>query len=219
MLVEKPLDRSIHDSLPMQKKARKIALRSAYFQAFCPAFRCFETCSTAGGSGDIVPHAPSYFLLVHPAPTLQTMRVARARGRRSLSRMGTPIFDVLIGLVGLPARVSAMPATRSRELDVRTAREPSCGSLDSRAGPARSLWNSKTGCHASRSLERRLASSGCHTTREGACDVGRDNRTRSSRPRIVTVRWWMISAVPFGRSLSRCDIGRGCETNRPLDAV
>ncbi len=152
VLVEKPLGLAYSDTIPALDAEREtnVTCGCAYFRRFYPAYRMVRDMLARGDLGDIVHVRLTYFSWFDPArDDPKYWRVVRSRsGGGPLSDMGTHMFDVLIGLLGLPARVSAMTITRSRDWDV----EDGSGIVMRLPGGALATaavhWNSKTWSHS-----------------------------------------------------------------------
>ncbi|MHB9028604.1 MAG: Gfo/Idh/MocA family protein [Candidatus Latescibacterota bacterium] len=152
VLVEKPLGLTYEDVQPALEAEADSGLVSgcAYFRRFYPVYRRTAEMLAQGVFGKVVHVRLSYFSWFNPAPEdPKYWRVVRSRsGGGPLSDMGTHMFDVLIGLLGLPEKVSAMTAAQDRDWDVED------GSAILMRLPGGALvtagihWNSKTWNHA-----------------------------------------------------------------------
>jgi predicted dehydrogenase len=151
-LVEKPLGLTYEEVRPALEAAMNTPMASgcAYFRRFSPVYRKTAEMLAQGVFGKVVHVRLSYFSWFNPTPEdPKYWRVVRARsGGGPLSDMGTHMFDVLIGLFGLPEKVSAMTAAQDRDWDVED------GSAIVMRLPGGALitagihWNSKTWNHA-----------------------------------------------------------------------
>lgn len=151
VLVEKPLGLDAGDA----EKALNIAESSnlvagcAYFRRFYPAYSLVETMIANGEFGDIVLVRMAYYSWFDPTPEdRKYWRVERTRsGGGPLADMGSHMFDVLIGLLGMPARVFASAPTLERSWNV----EDSSAFVMTLPGGAPVTgsfhWNSKTWLH------------------------------------------------------------------------
>jgi predicted dehydrogenase len=152
VLVEKPLGLTYEDVRPALEAAAdsKCASGCAFFRRFYPVYRKTAELLACGVFGKVVHVRLSYFSWFDPSPEdPKYWRVVRARsGGGPLSDMGTHMFDVLIGLFGLPEKVSAMTEIQDRGWDVEDGsavimRLP--GGILVTAGIH---WNSRTWNHA-----------------------------------------------------------------------
>jgi len=151
-LVEKPLGLTYEDALSAVEAARDAGLVSgcAYFRRFYPAYRRTAEMLERGVFGKVTHIRLSYFSWFNPAPDdPKYWRVVRARsGGGPLADMGTHMFDVLIGLFGLPERVSAMVAAQDRDWDVEDGSAIIMRFPGGALATAAIHWNSKTWNHA-----------------------------------------------------------------------
>jgi predicted dehydrogenase len=122
VLVEKPLGLSYSDTLPaVQAEALSSAVCGcAYFRRFYPAYRMASEILKAGELGKIIHIRLSYFSSFDPSPDdPKYWRVVHSKsGGGPLVDMGSHMFDVLIGLFGLPVKVSAITSAQIRSWDV-----------------------------------------------------------------------------------------------------
>ncbi len=226
VLVEKPLGLAFDDTIPAldAEKGAKDACGCAYFRRFYPAFRMVRDMLDRGDLGDIVHLRLSYFSWFDPAPDdSKRWRVVRARsGGGPLSDMGTHMFDVLIGLFGLPARVSAMTVTRSREWDVEDGAGIVMRFPDGALATAAVHWNSKTWSHAFEIVgtEARVLWQP-YDSGKVLVTVGRDT-IEHDLPPAANVHLPLVDdfvgAVSEGRSPA-VTLAEAAKTNRLLDAV
>ena len=151
VLVEKPLGLSHADALPAVKmEARSpLACGCAYFRRFYPAYLHAKEMLARGEFGKIVHVRMAYYSWFNPSTDdPKYWRVIRAKsGGGSLSDMGTHMFDVLIGLFGLPERVSAATVTLDRDWDVEDSAGMVMRLKNGALASAEFHWNSKTWSH------------------------------------------------------------------------
>jgi predicted dehydrogenase len=152
VLVEKPLGLSFEDTRPAldAEAAAAVTTGCAYFRRFYPAYRMVRDMLERGEFGKIVHIRLTYFSWFDPGPDdPKRWRVVRTvSGGGPLSDMGAHMFDVLIGLFGLPERVSAMTVTRDRAWDVEDGSGIVMRMSDGALATAAVHWNSKTWSHA-----------------------------------------------------------------------
>jgi len=152
VLVEKPLGLSYENTRPAldAEAAAAVSAGCAYFRRFYPAYRMVRDMIERGEFGRIVHIRLAYFSRFDPGPDdPKRWRVVRAAsGGGPLSDMGTHMFDVLIGLFGLPERVSAMTVTRDRDWDVEDGAGIVMRMPDGALATAAFHWNSKTWSHS-----------------------------------------------------------------------
>lgn len=151
VLVEKPLGLSADDAdrAVREEAATGLATGCAYFRRFYPGYRMLGDMLKSGEFGRVVLVRMAYFSWFDPKPgDPKYWRVVRARsGGGPIADMGTHMFDVLIGLFGLPETVFAHTSTLDRDWDV----EDSSAMVMSLHGgipvTASFHWNSKTWTH------------------------------------------------------------------------
>jgi len=151
VLVEKPLGVTGEDARRAVEVEEKSPLVSgcAYFRRFYPGFGMLKEMLENGEFGKVVLVRMAYFSWFDPKPEdPKYWRVVREKsGGGPISDMGTHMFDFLIGLFGLPERVSAMTGTLDRDWDV----EDSSAILMRLPGGAPVTasfhWNSRTWVH------------------------------------------------------------------------
>ena len=151
VLVEKPLAVSADDAAAAVRAAEGKDLRAgcAYFRRCTPRYTQAAEMLAAGEFGQVVLVRMTYFSWFNPEPDdPKFWRVVKAAsGGGPLSDMGSHMFDVLIGLLGMPKTVMA----RCENLVHRWEVEDSSVlimTLESGAQTIASFhWNSKTWSH------------------------------------------------------------------------
>ena len=151
VLVEKPMALNHVEALELvdmaQQSDRKCGV--SYFRRFAPKYAMVEEMLRAGAFGQVVLIRMTYFSWFNPAKAdPKYWRVVPGKsGGGPLSDMGTHMFDVLIGLFGLPEKVYAKVATLTHDYAV----EDSAGIIMTMSGGAQVVcsfnWNSKTWSH------------------------------------------------------------------------
>ena len=121
----------------------------AYFRRFAPKYAMAKAMLGAGDFGRVVLVRMTYFSWFDPAaddPKYWRV-VPEKSGGGPLADMGTHMFDVLIGLLGMPERVYARVATLTHDYAV----EDSAAVIMTLPGGAQVIasfnWNSKTWSH------------------------------------------------------------------------
>jgi predicted dehydrogenase len=151
VIVEKPLGLSAADCERLLHIADRTDTKAtcAYFRRFYPAYEHTKQMLDDGTFGQVVSLRMTYFSWFNPAPSdPKYWRVVRSKsGGGPLSDMGTHMFDVLIGLFGLPVSVYA----KCENLVHRWEVEDSAAILMTLATGAQVTasfnWNSKTWRH------------------------------------------------------------------------
>ena len=152
VLVEKPLGINAADALQAVKAAREhpnLAAGCAYFRRLSARYAHAKRMIDRGELGRIVLVRLTYFSWFNPAPDdPKYWRVVPAKsGGGVLADMGSHMFDVLIGLVGLPVKVIA----ETKTLVQPYAAEDSAALLMELPGGAPAVgafgWNSRTWAH------------------------------------------------------------------------
>ena len=151
VLIEKPLavDYQQTRALTAAAKATDRRCGVAYFRRFSPKYVMAKKMLEAGQFGQVILIRMTYFSWFNPLPTdPKYWRVIPERsGGGPLSDMGTHMFDVLIGLLGLPERVFALAETLTHKYAV----EDSCVAVMKMQNGAQVIasfnWNSKTWSH------------------------------------------------------------------------
>ncbi len=151
VLVEKPLGCSGADVEKAVEAERNtdLATGCAYFRRFYPGYDMLRDMIEAGEFGRIVLARMAYFSWFDPSPDdPKHWRVVRSKsGGGPISDMGTHMFDVLIGLMGMPERVSAMTAALDRNWDVEDSSALVMRMPGGAVVTASFHWNSKTWVH------------------------------------------------------------------------
>jgi predicted dehydrogenase len=151
ILVEKPLGISFDDA-QAAVRAESCTDRvcgCAYFRRFYPRYSMLRDMIEAGEFGRLVLVRMSYFSWFNPAvDDPKYWRVIRKKsGGGPIADMGSHMFDVLIGLMGLPATVSAMTSSLDRTRDVEDSSAMVMRMGDDTLVTAGFHWNSKTWVH------------------------------------------------------------------------
>ena len=148
VLVEKPLGIDAEDAGRLVKSAASRDLRAgcSYYRRFFPCYEQARGMLDAGEFGEIVLIRMTYFTWT--ALPADNWRVVKAKsGGGPLSDMGSHMFDVLIGLLGMPATVFANVHTHVQSYEV----EDSAAAVMQMPNGADVLvsfhWNSKTWTH------------------------------------------------------------------------
>jgi len=151
VLVEKPLGISYinAEKAVIAESHTECATGCAYFRRFYPGYRMLKDMLQNGEFGKVVLVRMAYYSWFDPKPDdPKYWRVVKSRsGGGPISDMGTHMFDVLIGLFGMPETVFARTATIDRDWDV----EDSSAMVMTLPGGAEVTasfhWNSKTWVH------------------------------------------------------------------------
>ena len=151
VLVEKPLGLSNADvaDLVAAEKATPLATGCAYYRRFYPGYKMLKDMIANGEFGKIVLVRMAYFAYFDPAADdPKYWRVIREKsGGGPISDMGTHMFDLMIGLLGLPEAVQAMTATLDRGWDVEDSSAMLMRLKGGAPVTASFHWNSKTWTH------------------------------------------------------------------------
>lgn len=151
VLVEKPVALNYAEAQELTAVADKCNCKCgvSYFRRFSPRYTMTEEMLKAGEFGQVVLIRMTYFSWFNPTKDdPKYWRVAPEKsGGGPLSDMGTHMFDVLIGLFGLPERVYAKVETLTHDYAV----EDSAAAIMTMPGGAQVVcsfnWNSKTWSH------------------------------------------------------------------------
>lgn len=151
VLVEKPLGLTGSEAQEAAEAetASSLASGCAYFRRFYPGYRMLKKMIEKGEFGKIVLVRMAFFSWFNPTPEdPKYWRVVRSKsGGGPISDMGTHMFDVLIGLLGLPESVMAMTETLDRNWDVEDASAIVMRMPGGALVTASFHWNSKTWVH------------------------------------------------------------------------
>jgi predicted dehydrogenase len=151
VLVEKPLGLSFPDTQAavQAEAAAPVTSGCAYFRRFYPAYRMVREMLDRGEFGRIVHIRMAYFSWFDPSPDdPKYWRILKAKsGGGPIADMGAHMFDVLIGLFGIPESVSAITSTHDRSWDVEEDTAILMRMGDGALVEASFSWNSKTWSH------------------------------------------------------------------------
>ena len=151
VLVEKPVGVNYAQAVELIESAERSPNKCgvAYFRRFAPKYAMAEEMLRNGEFGQVVLIRMTYFSWFNPTkddPKYWRV-VPEKSGGGPLSDMGTHMFDVLIGLFGLPEKVYARVATLTHNYNV----EDSAAAIMTMPGGAQVIasfnWNSKTWSH------------------------------------------------------------------------
>ena len=148
VLVEKPLGVSGEDAARLVEAAAGSNLRAgcAYYRRCYPCYAHARRMLADGRFGRIVLIRMTYFSWPDlPAGDWRTIRSKSGGG--PLSDMGSHMFDVMIGLLGLPRSVYAKTKTLVRPYDVEDAAAIVMEMANGASAVAAFNWNSKTWSH------------------------------------------------------------------------
>ena len=152
VLVEKPLGLTAEDAREVVKAAEHTDIRAgcAYYRRFFPCYRQAKEMIDRGEFGKIVLVRMTYFSWTNPSPDdpHTYWRVVKSKsGGGPISDMGSHMFDVMIGLLGMPNRVFARTKTLVHPYDVEDSAVVTM-ELEQGADVIASFhWNSKTWSH------------------------------------------------------------------------
>ena len=151
VLVEKPVGLNYRQAKQLMDAAEQSDRRCgvAYFRRFCPKYRMAEEMIEANEFGQIVLIRMTYFSWFNPSrDDPKYWRVVPERsGGGPVSDMGTHMFDVLIGLLGLPQGITAKAKTLTHDYGVEDSCVATFTMPDGAPGIASFNWNSKTWSH------------------------------------------------------------------------
>ena len=151
VLVEKPLGLSLEDTASAIEAERNTSLSTgcAYFRRFYPGFQIVKDMLENGEFGEIVLVRMAYFSNFDPSPDdPKYWRVIKSRsGGGPISDMGSHMFDVLIGLLGMPVAVQSMTSSVARNWDVEAGVAILMRLSNGAPVTASFNWNSKTWVH------------------------------------------------------------------------
>ena len=151
VLVEKPLGITAADAAQAVNAAAGKDLRAgcAYFRRCCPRYAQARKMIDKGEFGDIVLVRMTYFSWFNPdKDDPKYWRVVKSKsGGGPLSDMGSHMFDVLIGLVGMPKTVYARCENLVHHWDVEDSAAIIMTLTNGAHVVASFNWNSKTWAH------------------------------------------------------------------------
>ena len=151
VLVEKPLGLTADDCARVVAAAEQSDRYAAcaYFRRFSPRFQYLREMLARGEFGQVISINMSYQSWFSPAADdPKYWRVVREKsGGGALSDMGSHMFDVLIGLFGLPARVFARCENLTQRWDVEDSASMTLRMPGGALVTASFNWNSKTWRH------------------------------------------------------------------------
>ncbi|MBI3948642.1 MAG: Gfo/Idh/MocA family oxidoreductase [Armatimonadetes bacterium] len=226
VLVEKPLGLNAAEcarAVAAAERSGKVA-GCAYFRRLFPRYQHTRQMLEDGEFGRVVHVRLTYFSWFAPTPDdPKYWRVVRAKsGGGPLSDMGTHMFDVLIGLFGLPVSVDARCENLVHAWDV----EDSAGVLfqlpDGAQGVASFHWNSKTWRHEFEMVGTEAKIDWLpYDTGPVVKTVGReitDLQLPSAENVHLPLVEDFVQAVREGRA-PVCPLEEAAKTNRLLDAI
>jgi predicted dehydrogenase len=226
VLVEKPLGLDFQACEEVLAAAANSGTTAgcAYYRRLFPAYQHARDMLAAGEFGRIVLGRMVYFSWFAPAPDdLKRWRVLRERsGGGPLSDMGTHMFDVLIGLLGMPAKVHARCANLVHDWDVEDTARLSLEMADGALVTGSFGWTSSTWRHEFE-LVGTEAKVYWHPYDGGQIikTVGREI-TKLELPPAANVHLPLVedfvAAVREGREPA-CPLSAAADTNALLDAV
>ena len=151
VLIEKPIGISYPQACELIKVAKtaKGKCGCAYFRRFYPRYKMAKEMLEKGEFGQVVLIRMTYFSWFNPTkddPKYWRV-VPEKSGGGPLSDMGTHMFDVMIGLFGLPASVFAKVATITHTYKVEDSSVIIMNYENGTPVVASFHWNSKTWSH------------------------------------------------------------------------
>lgn len=151
VLCEKPLGLNADDATRAVEAAERSGLVAgcAYFRRLYPAYRAIRTMLETEAFGKIVLVRMAYYSWFDPKPEdPKYWRVVSSRsGGGPIADMGSHMFDMLIGLFGLPEQVFASTACLDRAWDVEDSSAMVMTLPGGVPATASYHWNSKTWLH------------------------------------------------------------------------
>ena len=151
VLVEKPLGVDAADAARAVKAAEGKDLRAgcAYYRRTMPRYEQARQMLAAGEFGRVVLVRMTYFSWFNPpADDPKYWRVVRAKGGGGpLADMGSHMFDVAIGLLGMPRTVYARAKTLVQPYEVEDSAVILMELADGAPVVASFAWNSRTWSH------------------------------------------------------------------------
>ena len=154
VLVEKPLGLTAADASPAVEAAERARMQGlkagcAYFRRLTPRYLQAKHMLDSEEFGQVVLVRMTFFSWFNPdREDPKFWRVVKAKsGGGPLSDMGTHMFDVMIGLLGMPRRVFARLATQTHDYEVEDSAAIIMEYDDGPQVVASFNWNSKTWSH------------------------------------------------------------------------
>jgi predicted dehydrogenase len=226
VLVEKPLGVSGDEcarAVAAAGKSDKLA-GCSYFRRLFPAYRQAQEMIQQGEFGQIVLVRMVFFSWFGPAEDdPKYWRVIRARsGGGPISDMGTHMFDVMIGLLGMPVRVYARCENLVQKWDVEDCASIIMTLQNGAQATASFSWSSKTWRHEFEIVGTE-AKVYWHPYDSGEVvkTVGRQvdtlNLTPAENVHLPIVEDF-VQAVREGRQPA-CQLSEAAKTNTLLDAI
>ena len=149
VLIEKPLGLNAADCqrlIDLSEKHKNLKTGCAYYRRFYPAFDQAKQMIEAEEFGDINLIRMHYFSWGgYPADNWRVIKSKSGGG--PLSDMGSHMFDVMIGLFGLPRSVYAKVGTKTHEYEVEDSAAIIMKMPNDADVIASFHWNSKTWTH------------------------------------------------------------------------
>ena len=226
VLVEKPMGLNMADCQRAVDAARRSGKTAgcAYFRRLFPRYLETKRMLTAGEFGQVVLVRMVYFSWFAPAVNdAKYWRVVRAKsGGGPLSDMGTHMFDVLIGLFGLPCSVYAHCVNQVHQWDVEDAAAILMTLRNGAQVTASFGWNSKTWRHEFEIVGTEAKIDWLpYDSGPAIKTVGRET-TNLDLPSAANVHLPLIedfiNAVQEHRPFV-CDLAEAAKTNLLLDAI
>ncbi len=148
VLVEKPLGLNSEDASQLVQAAKDSDLRAgcAYYRRCYPCYAHARQMLADGLFGKIVLVRMTYFSWANP-PAGNWRIVKSKSGGGPLSDMGSHMFDVMIGLLGMPRKVYAKSNTLVQPYDVEDSAAMVMEMADGAYVTASFNWNSKIWNH------------------------------------------------------------------------
>ena len=226
VLVEKPVGLTYDQAMQLVRVAetsdRKCAV--AYYRRFAPKYTMAADMLAAGEFGQVVLIRMTYFSWFNPlADDPKYWRVVPEKsGGGPVSDMGTHMFDVLIGLLGMPERIYAKAATLTHDYAVEDSSAIVMAMPTGAQVIASFNWNSKTWSHEFEIIgtEAKVkwhpydSDSVVKTVGRDSTEVATPNHKNVHLPLIED----FVSAVLEGREPA-VTAAEAAKTNRLIDAL
>jgi len=149
VLIEKPLGLNAQDAQKLivaSDKYKELKAGCAYYRRFYPAFDQAEQMVKSGEFGDINLIRMHYYSW--GGFPVDNWRVVKSKsGGGPLSDMGSHMFDVMIGLLGMPKSIYAKVQTKTHDYQVEDSATIIMRMPDNADVIANFHWNSKTWTH------------------------------------------------------------------------